>query len=133
MVGYSATPGAHRSIRDYWPGSDLTDVIAWDVYNDGAYRDGEYGGTHQLALDRAAAAAVGKPWGVAEFGSPLLHGDDGTRRAAWITAFSRYAYSHGAAFVSYFDSDTYGQGSDMRLNDAPSERAWRRIVTDQRP
>lgn len=134
LTGFAGQPGSGRRIQDYWPGSDLTDVIAWDVYNGWATRQGSYGDpTDVVADDRAASAAVGKPWAVAEFGSVVVPGDDGTRRGTWIVGLSTYAYDHGARFVCYFDSDTYGRGEEYRLLDAPSQRAYRSVVSDQDP
>lgn len=131
LVGYSGNPQSGQSIKSYWPGPDLTDVIGWDVYNGWATRRGSYGTMSQIALDRAASLAVGKAWGVGEFGSVVLPGDNGAGRGAWITELSRYAAFTGAQFSCYFDSNTYGQGSDYRLLDEPSRRAFHRIVTDR--
>jgi hypothetical protein len=133
LVCWTGNDKSGGSIRSFWPGADLTDVIAWDCYNTWSTDQGQYGSAaDQLAHVRAASAAVGKPWAVAEFGSKLISRDGGANgRAAWVSAFARYAYDHQAKFVSYFQTDT--QGTDYRLLDAPSRRTWRNIVVDQRP
>ncbi|HEU0102338.1 MAG TPA: hypothetical protein VFR07_08475 [Mycobacteriales bacterium] len=127
LFGYSANPQAKRSITDYWPGRELTDVIAWDIYNGWATEQGTYGGLEQIAHAREAARKVGKPWGIAEFGSVRLKRDDGSGRAAWITRMSRYASEHGAKFAMYFDA-VGPEGTDYRLTDKPSRRAWRNVL-----
>ena len=132
LVGWTGNPAAGVSVTDFWPGADLTDTIAWDVYNGWATRQGTYGGLGQITLDRDVARALGKPWAVAEFGSLLVPGDDGTGRAAWLTAMSRFAYDNSAQFMCYFDNKG-PNGADYRLTDAPSAAAWREIVTDQSP
>lgn len=134
LTGYAGMPASGRHVQDYWPGSALTDVLAWDVYNGWATKQGRYGDpTDQMSHDRAVSLALGKPWAVAEFGSVVVRGDDGSGRGAWIKAFSRYAYDHGALFASYFDSNTYGQGAEYRLLDGPSQRAYHSVVSDQDP
>lgn len=132
LVGWTGNPASGMSVSDFWPGEDLTDVVAWDVYNGWATRQGSYGDLGQVTFDRDAAQAVGKPWAIAEFGSLLVPGDDGTGRAAWITAISRFGYDNGAQFMCYFDNAGPG-GADYRLTDEPSRAAWRSIVSDQSP
>ncbi len=129
LTGFTGDPRSHRAISDYWPGADLTDLVAWDIYNGWAISRGSYGdATAMLSVDRAASAAVGKPWAVTEFGSLMLKGDAGTGRAAWITTFTRWAAANGAQFVCYFDARDGDTGADYRLLDAPSAAALRAAV-----
>ncbi|HEU0100789.1 MAG TPA: hypothetical protein VFR07_00550 [Mycobacteriales bacterium] len=128
LFGYSGNERSGQDITDYWPGDALTDVIAWDIYNGWATRQGFYGEMGQIEHDRDAARAVGKPWAIAEFGSVLLPGDDGSGRAAWLREITRYAKDNGALFATYFDSNGGPNGTDYRLTDAPSRNAWRDIV-----
>jgi hypothetical protein len=133
LVCWTGNQKSGMSIKQFWPGADLTDVIAWDCYNSWSTEQGDYGSAaEQLAHVKAASAAVGKPWAVAEFGTQLIRRDGGASgRAAWVSAFSRYAYNNGAKFVCYFQTNS--QGTDYRLLDTPSRTTWRNIVVDQRP
>lgn len=115
-----------RNWRDYYPGNRTIHTLGFDCYNtaqaDGYYRD------PALILKPviATAASVGKPWGIAEFGSLVVKEDGGERgRADWLAAFARQAQMNGAKFATYFDSSV---GGDFRLHDAPSATAWRNAV-----
>jgi hypothetical protein len=131
LMCYTVNPRSGRSWRDYFPGRAYVDVIGWDCYNHGVGTAGY--GTPQQLLDRAVATTreAGVAFGVAELGSLIADGDDGTGRAAWLRAHARYLEGVQAEFVSYFD--TNGKGTDYRLLDAPSRRAWRAVVSDQQP
>ena len=133
LVGWSANPYSGVNIADYLPNDrTLVDVIAYDNYNDGAIRQGMYGDpTNMVNYDRSAAAALGKPFAVAEFGSVVL-GSDYAGRAAWIRSFSQVAATNGAQFVSYFNSDQYGQGNEFRLLDQPSQDSYRAVLSSSR-
>jgi hypothetical protein len=72
------------------------------------------------------SASLGKPYGIAEFGSQLVLGDSGAGRAAWLAASAAYLDAHGAEWVTYFDSPVDGA---YQLLDAPSQAAWRTAVT----
>lgn len=131
MMCYTVNPKSKRNWRDYFPGAAFTDVIGWDCYNHGSGTEGY--GTPQQLLERAVATTreAGVAFGVAELGSLVAEGDDGTGRAAWLDEHARYLEGVQAEFVSYFD--TNGAGTDYRLLDAPSQRAWRAVVSDQMP
>ena len=131
LMCYTVNPRSSRSWRDYFPGKAYVDVIGWDCYNHGS-GDGGYGTPEKLLSGAVEATrAAGVRFGVAELGSLIAEGDDGRGRAAWLTAHARYLHGVGAEFVSYFD--TNGAGTDYRLLDAPSRRAWRAVVSDQVP
>lgn len=133
LVDYTANPSSGLTVAQFMPRADLVDVIAWDDYNGAFTRQGGYGDpTMMIQRNKTASAKVGKPFAVAKFGSIVLHGDD-AGRAAWITRFSRLADTDGARFVSYYDSDQYGQGPDFRLLDRPSQVAYHAVVSDQNP
>ena len=123
----TASGDAGRSVADYDPGSDAYDVLAFDCYNrqvaDGIYPDP----VTWLAPVVAAAKQAGRPWALAEMGSQLLDGDDGTGRATWLGEVAAYAIAQKAPFVTYFDSGI--TGTDYRLTDEPSRAAWRQIVS----
>lgn len=131
LMCYTVNPRSGRDWRHYFAGRAHVRAIGWDCYNHGE-GPGGYGTPSQL-LDRAVAATreAGVAFGVAELGSLLSPGDDGTGRARWLTAHARYLAGVGASFVSYFDTD--GAGTDYRLRDTPSRRAWRAVVSDQQP
>ena len=131
LMCYTTNPKSKRNWRDYFAGAASVDVLAWDCYNHGTGTAG-YGTPAQL-LDGAVTATrdAGVDFAVAELGSLIADGDDGTGRADWLTAHARWLADRQAEFVSYFD--TNGAGTDYRLRDDPSVAAWRAVVSDQRP
>lgn len=132
LVDWTANPRSPLTVAQFMPRADLVDVVAWDDYNGNFTQDGRYGDPiDQIRLNRQAAAQVGKPWAVAEFGSVVVHHDT-QGRAAWISRFAREAEAQGARFVSYYDSNEYGHGADYRLLDPPSQHAYHAIVSSQR-
>ncbi len=124
LMAWTLNPASGRSWKDYYPGDDVIDVLAWDVYNldakKGVYADPAT--LFQPVID--ASASVGKAWAVAEWGSLLVAGDDGTQRAAWITACGAFVKAHGALFATYFDADVNG---DFKLRDPASQSALRAL------
>ncbi len=128
---YTVNPKSGRNWRDYFVGASYVDALGWDCYDHG-FQDGGYGQPENLFGNAVAATKkAGVAFGVAEMGSLVVPGDDGTGRAAWLKASAKYLYQNNAAFVSYFD--TNGAGTDYRLTDTPSKRAWRSVVIDQTP
>ena len=129
LMHWSLEPASGRNWRDYYPGSDVVDVLGWDVYNLSA-KNGGYDSPARM-FDRlvATSAAAGKPYAVPEFGSLLVTGDDGTRRAQWLRDSVTYLRGTDAAFVAYFDAVVPSNGADFRLHDAPSRAAWRWAVS----
>ena len=127
LMDWSLERLSGRHWRDYYPGGDVVDVLAFDVYNDGWKQKPQVYDSAQKELGSvvAVAKATGKPWGLAELGSNQVPGDKtGAGRAAWIRAVTGYAIKHKALFVSYFDID-YSEQLDYRLRDQPSVAAWR--------
>ena len=78
-------------------------------------------------MPRKAAESVGEPFAIAEMGSVLAAGDDGSARADWLRAMGTYLKKHRAEFVAYFDFLWSDGGYDYRLRDQPSMRAWAEI------
>ena len=117
-----------RAWRDYYPGDAIIDVLAWDAYNPAAGRGVYQSPERMFGGVRAVSERVGKPWGIAEFGSVLAAGDDGAGRAAWLRAVAAYLREHEACFATYFDTDI---GVDYRLHDEASRAAWREILASQ--
>ncbi len=99
-------------------------MLAWDCYNAGQPRALTPPGRifhHAVAVSHAA----GKPFGVAEWGSRAITGDDGTARAAWITASAKYLTGAGAQFALYYDAVDPQNGHDFRLPDPHAHAGWR--------
>jgi hypothetical protein len=126
LMCWTLAPNSGRDWRDYYPGNDVIQVMAFDCYNtgrkNGVYRDP----AKMLAPVQAVASTVGKPWGIAELGSTVISTDGGERgRAEWLRTFADEVQRRGASFATYFDSVV---GFDYRLHDQPSRTAWRSIV-----
>jgi hypothetical protein len=125
LMCWTLQSGSHRNWQDYFAGAGVIDTIGWDCYNK-SYSKGSYGDPASM-LGKAVATSngAGVNWAVAELGSKLATGDNGTGRAAWLTAIGKYARSNGAAYITYFDSTV---GGDFRLLDSPSKNAWRQVI-----
>jgi hypothetical protein len=125
LQSYSTRPASGRNWRDYVPDPTTVDVLAWDVYN----RDKSQYSSPADLLDAPAQAAksLGLPFAVAELGSALVDGDDGSGRAAWLRSMGDYLTAHHAVFVDYFDFLWNGGANDYRLRDQPSLKAWKQI------
>jgi hypothetical protein len=97
---------SRRNWRDYYPG-DAVDMIAWDGYNPArkkkppGYTNYE---TQVIPRFTAIAAQSGKPWGMGEFGSPVVGTD--ARRVAWVTSVRRSLVKHGAVWACWWDDAT---------------------------
>ncbi len=120
-------PEVGRTFEDYDPGSEYFDVMGFDCYNrevrQGSYPDA----ASWLAPMVEKAQQVGHPLGMAEIGSQLVPGDDGTGRARWLEQVAVELIDLQSPFAVYFDSPI--TGTDYRLTDAPSRQAWRQILT----
>jgi len=127
LMGWSLEPGSGRDWKDYFPGSDVIDVLAWDTYNDIHADPDSYLSPEELfGKSVAANKEVGLPFAIAETGSDLVPGDDGTGRAAWITEVADYLTEQNALWVQYFDVDFTDHGfTDFRIRDAAGQAAWR--------
>jgi hypothetical protein len=126
LMCWTVSSHSGRTLADFFPGADAVDTIGWDCYshpNDPS----TYVDPAQIFGDAVAASKrLGVGWGIAETGSRLVPGDDGSKRAAWLHQIARYADSNGAQFVTYFDSIV---GGEFRLLDEPSRQAWHDVVT----
>ncbi len=128
---YDLKPGSGRDWRDYYPGSDVVDVMGWDCYNRGA-KTGAYDSPASL-LDglREVSESMGKPWGLGEYASKLAPGDSGQGRAEWLRDSANYLRQHDASWVCYFDNFAGSVANpEYRLKDAPSQGAWRWAVSE---
>jgi hypothetical protein len=127
LMCWSLNPLSHRNFDDYFPGKGTIDVLGWDCYNRSAGK-----GTYTAPSDVfgplvAKSNALGLPFAIGEFGSVLATNDaSGAGRAQWLADCAQYFTSHGAVFVTYFDSVI---GADYRLLDTPSRSMWRQVVS----
>ncbi|MEO8328607.1 MAG: hypothetical protein ABI586_01255 [Candidatus Nanopelagicales bacterium] len=125
-MGWSLSPSSGRHFNDYYPGNFIK-VLAWDCYNS-ADRRTRYKAPRDIFYRVVAKThAMGKGFGVAEFGSRIVPGDDGSRRAMWLASMAHYLGRHHAAFATYWDAKI--PAGDFRLRDLPSRRSWRRVVS----
>lgn len=124
LMGWSTQPASHRTWTDYYPGSDVIDVLAWDCYatTSSATPQSMYGNT------RADSVAAGKPWAIAETAASARTFPDESKREAMLTSMSRWLATSDPQplFVTYFDSDTDGRpNANISMNQATSD-AWLR-------
>jgi hypothetical protein len=121
LMGWTAVTPT-RNISDYYPGANVVDVLGWDVYNRAAALGKMYSPPDQVfGKVVALSRSLGKPWAIAETGAPLIPGDTGAGRAAYLESAGSYLRSSGAVFVTYFDCT---HGGAYTLNDIASIRAW---------
>lgn len=130
LMGWTVNRMSDRDWRDYYPGDDVIDVLGWDNYNWG-HSNGRYA-TPEEIYGRVIEISnqLGKPWGIAETGTRLLAGDDGTDRAQWLSQVGEFLADRGALWATYFNSTV---GGDFRLTDGPSQQAWREFVEASHP
>jgi hypothetical protein len=126
LMCWTLARASGRDWRDYYPGDEAIDVMGFDCYNTGRTKGVYTDPATVLGPVRTVAQSVGKPWGIAEFGSLVVPEDGGEQgRAAWLRGMASYMKENGAAFGTYFDSSV---GGDFRLHDEPSRSAWREVV-----
>jgi len=126
LMCWTLSPSSKRKFSDYYPGGFIQ-VLGWDCYNTST-KPTKYKDPADI-FGRAAAKskALGKSFAIAEFGSRLLPGDDGSRRARWLADIARYAGTNSAAYVTYWDAVI--PAGNFKLRDMPSVRSWRSIVS----
>ena len=128
LQSYTTRPQSGRDWRDYYPGDEAVDVFAWDVYNRPERAAGYTPPAELMGAQVEAARSVGKPFAVAELGSVLAEGDDGSGRAQWLREVGDYLKAQDAVFVTYFDLAFNGGRDDYRLRDAASLEAWKDVT-----
>ncbi|HEX5017411.1 MAG TPA: hypothetical protein VFX15_07490 [Actinomycetes bacterium] len=127
LMCWTVHPSSGRTFSDYFPGKAVVDTIGWDCYSKATsttpYVSPENMYTRAITVTRD----LGLDFGIAETGSLKAATDpDGTKRAEWLRSIGRFLESNDASFVCYFDSIV---GGEFRLLDAPSQRAWRDVIT----
>lgn len=131
LMGWTVNPASKLNWKDYYPGADYINVLAWDPYNDAGSVAGPstYPDPAKVYGDVVAVSkGAGKPFGIAETGSRLIPSDpSGAGRGAWLTKVGKYLKDNNALFVAYWDSAV--KIGDYRLTDAPSAAAWRKLVS----
>jgi len=128
LMSYTLAEQSGRAWRDYWPGGAAIDVFAWDVYERADASCAYCSPETMFDGPREVAASVGKPFGVAELGSELEPGDDGSGRAEWVQDVGEYMRRHDALFVAWFNFRWDERDADYRLRDKPSVAAWRQLT-----
>lgn len=115
-----------RNWRSYYAGPRAIRVLAFDCYNTGR-KNNVYKSPRAILRPVAQLARrVGKPWGIAEFGTTSIRSDGGNRgRAKWLRRYANHVHKKGGVFATYFDSKV---GYDYRLHDRVSRTAWRKVV-----
>ncbi|MEO8108177.1 MAG: hypothetical protein ABI720_12765 [Actinomycetes bacterium] len=127
LMCWTVNPRSGRSFDDFFPGGDVVEAIGWDCYSVAnssvAYAKPE----EMYGRALATTSELGLAFGVAETGSLLAPTDpDGVKRAEWLGSIGRWLGDRDASFVCYFDSVV---GGEFRLQDVPSQQAWRQVVT----
>jgi hypothetical protein len=127
LMCWTVEPASGRSWKDWFAGRRVIDVLGWDCYNGGRVK-GYYAEPRKILKPAIAASrSVGKPWGIAEFGTTVIEQDGGKRgRARWLREFARVVQNKGGRFATYFDCNV--GGVDFRLHDRTSRRAWRDVI-----
>lgn len=121
LMGWTTAPASHRNWRDYYPGDDVIDVIAWDIYFNGAHQ-GPNPPTHEddptTFFDNCVAAckSAGKPFAIAEVGVNINL--DLPTRAAALLALHNELVTLKPEFVSYFDGDQWQISNSAQLMSA---------------
>ncbi|MEV0429925.1 DNRLRE domain-containing protein [Micromonospora sp. NPDC050495] len=130
LMGWTLEDASQRDWTNWYPGREYVDVLGWDVYNEG-WKKGNYNPpVDMFAKVVAVSRQEGLPFGIAETGSPLVAGDTGSGRAAWLRALASHLTAEGALFADYFDLDWRQQaGIDYRLRDTASMTAWREFCS----
>jgi hypothetical protein len=118
LMDYTLDAASGRNWRDYYPGPQVIDVQAWDMYNwinDGTYQTIDDHQKHRPSL--AVTTAEGNQFAIAEVGARQVEG-----RPQWLRELAHWARDHGAVFVTYFDR------GGVALTDPASQQAWREAV-----
>ena len=127
LMCWTVHPRSGRTFADFFPGKDVVETLGWDCYSAASSGTIYYPPSDVYGRAVATSRDLGLPFGIAETGSLKSSSDpDGTKRAAWLRSVGTYLEDQNAEFVTYFDSVI---GGDFRLLDAPSQRAWRDVVT----
>jgi hypothetical protein len=121
-MDWTVDPKSGRNWRDYYPGPEYVDVMAWDVYNFNEDTAETMAAHNAKRPALEVARSEGKPYAVAELGVW-----DHANRPAMLREIGRWMRNTAdARFVTYFDS--YGFPQDDLIGDAASIQSWREVV-----
>jgi hypothetical protein len=124
LMGYTAKPGSGRTWTDYYPGSKVIDVLAWDCY---AWTPRDTPAEAYGPALRVSEQA-GKPWAIAETGVSSAQYPREADRLAKLRAMSRYLATAPTApeFVTYFDNLDRARRLEWNISrDSAAAAAWR--------
>lgn len=127
LTEWTMNPRSGRDYRTYDAGPQAVDVIAFDPYNGIHDPTRDYYITPEALMDHIVEkmANDGRPWAIAEIGSRIAVGDNGSGRAAWLRDVAEYATANDALFVTYYQTN---RAPEWRLDDSRSRSAWRQAV-----
>lgn len=130
LMCWSLNPASGRNWKD-WYNPEAVDVLGWDCYNPDNTTASYISPAALFGPAKAAAASVGRPWAVTEWGS-RVQGGNLKGRADWVRASSRWGAENGAVFMAYWDAKDV-TGHDFRLADTAAIAAQRSVQLDQNP
>jgi len=106
-----------------WYSSSAVDVLGWDAYNSGQKKQPAIYTDPAIILDKMAAAGAeqGKPWAIAETGSPIERTSG--ERATWAAALAQGVVARGGLFACWWDQANPETGFDNTLDPAAAQ-AW---------
>jgi hypothetical protein len=103
LMDWTLNPSSNRNWRSYYV-VGAVDCIAWDSYNPGR-KQKPPGYTDYAAKIippiKAVSAETGLPWGLGEYGSPIIGID--TDRVAWVRATRQVLADGGALWACWWD------------------------------
>ena len=110
-----------RNWRDYYPGWEYIDVLAWDAYYSPGRPIAEvYKGPREVSAEE------GKPWAIAETAVAKGETTSNAQRLELLKALAASAkIDPKPEYVCYFDSTSGGDGTWPISNDQAAAQAWR--------
>lgn len=111
LMGWTLNPLSKRNWLNWYPGDDVVDVMAWDCYS----------GTTQYQKCIDVSVAQGKPWAIAETGTPPAN-------VSTLNAMSTFLSNANPApeFVCYFN-----EGNSKISTDPTALNAWLSGIKDK--
>ncbi|WP_394850063.1 hypothetical protein LZC95_21710 [Pendulispora brunnea] len=129
-MSYQWRPGSDstKNQDDWWPGSDATDFLGVDDYNEATTKKRTHAGNDpQFQRWYDWAKTKGKPLAVVEFGR-MENPDDPGARATDLLATETYLRDKGFFMFLYWDATGTGN-TDWRLSGGATRDAMRAIAS----
>lgn len=127
LMCWTLSPNSGRHWKTWYAGDKVIQVLGFDCYNVGRKNNVYTDPRNILRPVARLSRRVGKPFGIAEFGSTVIKEDGGTRgRARWLRQYGRVVKEKGGRFATVWDSAA--KGTDFRIDDKPSISAWKDVV-----